>query len=277
MNFIGIADQNGKQHFWRCPEPEPIRHENCDRLQGLLHRMTNCRDALCKNSTSVGLEIRVAAAVLAGENNYARGIEHNQIVGKIRRLLVRPAVEPTLISYWQHLSAANLNAEQISAYLKKVSGEDVTERPLRSFGVMPTGIVVFEALEESRAWLAKIKVAANDAELRTATPFYAYVQTIMAHPFSDGNGRLARSILQATLGEFFGCRFPVIALAPAFYMHSEKLVEVFTRLTDTGAWADCYAQILQTLDLATSMTESLIGIANSVSQSQVHVRFEHGW
>lgn len=275
MNLVGGEGQQGDRYSWRCPAPEPLQHHHHERLQALLHRMRACGKSLDKMSTSVGLEMRVAAAMLARENNYAKGIECDYIINKIRNLLVRPAVEPTLISYWRYLSAANLEAKQISAYLKKVSGKHVTERPLRSFGVTPTGNVIFEPIDESEKWLDKIKVAANNPKLRTAMPFYAYVQTIMAHPFSDGNGRLARSILQASLGVICGFRFPVIALAPAFYMHIERLNIVLTRLTDTGEWAECYAQMLLTLELATSMTENLIGIANLGSQSQVRVRFEN--
>ena len=275
MRYTKGAKQRGERYVWRCPAPEPMRFENCERFEELLRRTKNCAEAMGKMSTSVGLEVRVAAALLAGENSYANGVEHDQIANKIRRLLVRPVIEPSLISYWQYLSAANLDAERIAAYLQMVSGESVTKRPSPSFSIVPSGIVVFETTEESEKWVAKIKIAAADPKLRTALPIYAYVQTIMSHPFADGNGRLARSILLASLGVLCGFRYPMLALAPAFYMHSESLNTAFTRLTNTGDWTDCYTQILQTLDLAASMTENLIDIAESGPRSHVRVRFQN--
>ena len=129
MRYTKGAKQRGERYVWRCPAPEPMRFENCERFEELLRRTKNCAEAMGKMSTSVGLEVRVAAALLAGENSYANGVEHDHIANKIRRLLVRPVIEPSLISYWQYLSAANLDAERIAAYLQMVSGESVTKRP----------------------------------------------------------------------------------------------------------------------------------------------------
>ena len=61
---------------------------------------------------------------------------------------------------------------------------------------------------------------------------YAYAQAIMAHPFSDGNGRFARLMVHAALARCTELRRPQIALAPAFYRRADEFERALTAPTN---------------------------------------------
>jgi Fic family protein len=77
---------------------------------------------------------------------------------------------------------------------------------------------------------------ANDPQLSTLLPAYAFARTIIAHPFPDGNGRLARALVHAALARTYDLNAPVLPLAPAFYMHAGKVALALRHLSDSGDW-----------------------------------------
>lgn len=115
----------------------------------------------------------------------------------------------------------------------------------------------FEPLAIAAQWLAKIRAAANLPELRAALPMFAFAQTIMAHPFSDGNGRFARLMVHAALARCAGLGRPGIALAPAFYRRADAIGAALTALGESGEWPPFNALFLSVLDDALALTGAL--------------------
>lgn len=116
--------------------------------------------------------------------------------------------------------------------------------------------VGFEPLPRARRWLADLRAAAADPALRAALPAYCFARTIMAHPFSDGNGRFARLMVHAALARAAGLDRPLIALAPAFYRRGRTLGVALTALAASGDLRPFNALFLSVLGGGIALTEA---------------------
>jgi Fic family protein len=118
------------------------------------------------------------------------------------------------------------------------------------------GDVHFAALEAAGDWLNKLSDAARTPSLRAVLPAYFFAETIMTHPFSDGNGRFARLMVHAGLAQSAGVTAPLIALAPAFYRHADALGAALNKLHFQADWAGFYGVFFSTLDDALRLTRA---------------------
>jgi Fic family protein len=84
-----------------------------------------------------------------------------------------------------------------------------------------------------------------------------FAQTVLTHPFSDGNGRFARLMVHAALARCAGLGGPTIALAPAFYRNAESLGAALTRVSDRGDWSALYRVFFSTFAEALAQTREL--------------------
>ena len=105
-----------------------------------------------------------------------------------------------------------------------------------SYGLWGKLTVRFEPAERARTWWDDIRSVAAKPELAPLLPSYAFARTIIAHPFPDGNGRLARALVHASLARTTNYPAPFLPLAPAFYLNAAKVAAALRRLSDTGDW-----------------------------------------
>ena len=96
--------------------------------------------------------------------------------------------------------------------------------------------VRFEPAEQARSWWLDIQAVAKSPELAPLLPAYCFARTIIAHPYPDGNGRLARALVHAALARTGNYAAPFLPLAPAFYMNAAKVAAALRQLSDTGDW-----------------------------------------
>jgi Fic family protein len=134
-----------------------------------------------------------------------------------------------------------------------LAGRKLAYRRSGARGLSVKGDVGFEPLEVASQWLAKIRQAATDPDLLPALPAYAFAQTIMAHPFSDGNGRAARVMVHAALARCVGLELPVVALAPAFYRSADSMASALHMLSDRCDWTEFYLMFLTVLEDAVAL------------------------
>jgi hypothetical protein len=105
-----------------------------------------------------------------------------------------------------------------------------------SHGLWDGGNVRFEPAERAKSWWDDIQGIAQKPDLAPLLPAYCFARTIIAHPYPDGNGRLARALVHAALARTREYRAPCLPLAPAFYMNGTKVAAALRALSDSGDW-----------------------------------------
>lgn len=176
---------------------------------------------------------------------------------KCQSLLVRPAIEPIACAYWQRFKSFDIDENTALIIASTLAGRRLVYRKGPATGRAAKSDVAFEPLDSAAQWLAKIRAAAARPELLAALPMFAFAQTIMAHPFSDGNGRFARLMVHAALARCAGLSRPEIALAPAFYRSADALGAALTALSESGEWRPFNALFLSILEDALALTGEL--------------------
>lgn len=181
----------------------------------------------------LGLEIRQAYDEV---RNISDSCKISNYKRKCIGLLFRPAIEVGILSYWEHLINADANIEVINKMVNIMVGHPVSISKWAMTIKSGKGRVVFESPEYSQNWISDIYNARKSGMPLHLLAIFAYTRTILAHPFSDGNGRLARAIFQIFMSESVGWKVPGIALAPATYKHIPLLQRSLKEVGTTNNW-----------------------------------------
>jgi hypothetical protein len=184
--------------------------------------------------STIGLELRVAFAVMG--TNGGSTADSSFWLRKCRELLLRPAVEPVLFAHWNKLKSFEMTEPEVASISSMLLGSKQKPRTKDCYGLWDGGNVRFEAAERARTWWTDIQKVASDPKLSAALPAYAFARTIIAHPYPDGNGRLARTLVHASFARTMGFPAPVLPLAPAFYLNAAKVALGLRELSETGDW-----------------------------------------
>lgn len=184
---------------------------------------------------SIGQELRVAFAAI-GKLLVARA-DNEFCLRKCRELLLRPSVEPLLLARWNQLKSFDMTEPQLASLCSLLCGGSKQQaRTKDSFGLWGDQTVRFEPADQAKSWWADIQSVARNAELSPLLPAYCFARTIIAHPYPDGNGRLARALVHAALARTIKYDAPFLPLAPTFYMNGTKVAAALRNLSDTGDW-----------------------------------------
>jgi len=241
---------------WTCPEIRPLTPQGLESATRLYADIAEDKTLPTGPIGSAGLELRVALMLMQEEERFSKP-DNSFWKRKCRSLFLRPAVEPIACAYWSRLVSFEIDDALALKMASAMAGQPLVYRKGAATGRSDNGDVQFGPLESARHWLAEITRIANTPELRTALPAYCFAQTIMTHPFSDGNGRFGRLMVHAALGRCAGLTGPKIALAPAFYRRGEALALALTALSQDGDWSEFNRVFLSALDDAVTFTRSL--------------------
>lgn len=204
---------------------------------------------------TVGLELKVALLAIGGVR--ADAADNDFWFRKCRELSLRPAVEPLLLAHWNKLKGFDMSEPQVAAFCSLLVGSKQAARTSDSYGLWEGSDIRFEPAERARSWWSDIQAVAQTAELRALLPFYSYGRTIIAHPFPEGNGRLARALLWAALAREIEICSPVLPLAPAFYKNAASVAQALMRLGRDGDWNELTMTLLGVLEDALAMLRKL--------------------
>jgi hypothetical protein len=180
---------------------------------------------------------------------------------KCRDLFVRPAVEPLLLAEWHKLESFEMTEPQLASLCSMLCGSKQEARARNSYGLWEGGDVRFEPPERARHWWDDIRAVVHTPELAPLLPAYAFARTIIAHPYPDGNGRLARALVHASLARTGGLNAPVLPLAPAFYMNGTKVAAALRELSSGGDWNQFNRTFHQVLETAVELSRAVRSIA----------------
>lgn len=197
---------------------------------------------------TIGNEIRLSF-LIAGNTSYAARTQDNDYwEKKCRALFLRPAVEPIILSYWERLVELDLDAKKAQKIVSALTVKEQVFRSAEGMGRSINGNVGFEPIGRARGWIDRLRAARLRPELASLMPMYTFASTIMAHPFADGNGRLARAMTLGALAKFAGWQMPIVPLAPSFYRYAEVLGRSLDGLTRSGDWTTYVTVFLDILD-----------------------------
>jgi hypothetical protein len=202
---------------------------------------------------TIGLELRVAFAMIG--KIIDSDADNPFWLRKCRELCVRPAIEPLVLAHWEKLISFGMSEPQVANFSSLLCGSKQRARTRNSYGLWEDGDVRFESAELARHWWEDIQSVANNQELAPLLPAYCFARTIIAHPYPDGNGRLARALVHAALARVAGLNAPALPLAPAFYMNGAKVALALRQLSETGDWQQFNAVFVRVIDDANCLAE----------------------
>lgn len=199
-----------------------------------------------------GLELKAANLIALDGHECHREI--------LQRFLSRPAFEPILLHMWKGLTTGRAEPEFLAKLASGFAGKSVglavgnmRTRP------SPTGKYTVYAPPEHRLRLTSAleENAALEHSSPLARAIIAFALTVICHPLTDGNGRVARAILLGSLARDRIINAPIVPLGPAFYLHGRLVGDALARLSDTGDWTAAVAELAQILTTACDLAEGV--------------------
>jgi hypothetical protein len=153
------------------------------------------------------------------------------------RFLTRPAVEPVLTRRWADLVGP------LDLHLASEIVGDLTGAPARPRGRFAASApdrngvrTVYAGLAHAEGWIDRIAAAEGVTHDPFARACHAYAEVALSHPFADGNGRLARVLLQRSLARSGMLGGPLLPLGPLIYRHHRPVIQALVTLGTTGRW-----------------------------------------
>lgn len=218
-----------------CPQVQPLidvaqRHQFEDALSARIFRGV---------STDRELERRLAHTLKA--EAFARGATKSSQA----RFDDRPATEPALRPLWPKLMGHTRIAD-IDNLLNALLGETSVHRQHRSTTRYAHDGTrsVFPPVHEARGWLGRIDASEGSETDPLAQACFAYAQTVLSHPYQDGNGRLARAMYQRSLGRSGLLSGPLLPLGPLVYANHRVHDRALQHLGSAGDWSPFVAVML---------------------------------
>lgn len=222
---------------WVCPPPAPHSPEWAKGLESLRAPYKLQSRAYSRLPAAFGLEIKAAYVAIQpatdlpeADNSYWRT--------KCQAVFTRPAIEPIIASFLEQENRAPMDRERALRTASVLAGYPIQYRKRAGTGRSMHGDIEFEPPASARQWLSDVLEVRQRENPVQNKAVYAFARTIMAHPFSDGNGRFARLLFATQLPEDLDLEvFPYLPLAPSFYRHAERVAAAISTLSQAGDWA----------------------------------------
>ncbi len=223
-----------------CPPLKPIDPKIIESIHKLYSDIQHYQSHQPNPITAIGLEQR--AALLALQGQMLRVVPDNESwKSKCQSLFVRPSLEPSVHLFRHSFDTNILDHDIVDRLVATLTGFNVKRRLGRSFGTSINGDVEFEDIGTSQNWITDCNSFQSLGFHSALRPYYAFIRTIFAHPYEDGNGRLARFIMLTGIANAVGSTAVYIPLAPAFYLNANQFVNSMRQLSLTGDWDDSIA------------------------------------
>lgn len=208
-----------------------------------------------------GLSLRVCGAVLNGaipEDDLVAHGHHSAGTGP-RPLLLRPAPEPIVHSYWGTLTRPQQSTADICqlASCLYTTGRELRKSPASSTGIPDEPITQFadaDSIERLLQQRRERRRAAGVSTLQWA--FLRFLDFNSIHPFSDGNGRTARALLMLDIGGGLGLCAPCLPFDPVVYLNSYGFTHYYRRLHVANEWQPFFGFFLDIVERTIGAAES---------------------
>lgn len=218
-----------------CPEPK-LGAEAPEHRQ-LLARIAAYAERAARSGpeTSFGLELR-AAFVLDRD---AKRETSAQSPPPYAEFFLRPAIEPILHSYFEHLRPGAIGPDAADNFLSCLHGAPITRRtgPCRIRPNAHGNFVEFPQADIARDYHRRLNRNLPTIEGALQRAAYAYAEVLLSHPYGDGNGRLARALILTCLAQDDRDRIPFLPPGPVFYAHAPAIAGALESLAVSANWS----------------------------------------
>lgn len=243
----------------RLPEfgsPTPEQRRASEGIQGRLSStLNNWTDPL----RAIGCEHRAAFVIASDESSCLDDVDARVDPRSIKKIFMRHPIEPIQISWHDWLTDFSLDEVQLLAFSSSIIGSQAAF----SSGIMGTHpgsgtkATLFAPLPRRSEWRERILDISkiDDPIFRGALYF---IETVYCHPLANGNGRLARSLMYASLAADGLLRGPFIPFAPVFWCEHHRIASAFKHSTiaqDANAIVDA---VMAAISFAVGFAESNI-------------------
>lgn len=160
------------------------------------------------------------------------------------RLEDRPSAQAAVVRAWAGLMGPT-RMDTMDALVTDQLGRDAVRRTHRSTTRYARDGTrsVFPPAEQAAGWLDRIERVERTHPHPFAMACFAYAQTVLSHPYQDGNGRLARAMYQRSLGRSGLLARPLLPLGPLVYANHRLHDRALQHLGMTGDW-DPFVEVM---------------------------------
>jgi len=223
--------------FLQCPE-FAIGASQTD-TAGTLRKVDKLNSVILRHEPaySFGFEIKLSHYLYSVKPNPGHASPE-----LTQKLFLRPAVEPLLYRYKDvRLDDFNhaLISQMVSLYYGALSR--VRDADAKSWTDESGNYVQFPPAEHARDYIDRIKITLDTIVDPIQASAYVIAETILSHPYPDGNGRLGRLLGLICLARFCGHSFLPVPLAPVILANYDKYILWLNSLSATGDWTSFVA------------------------------------
>lgn len=218
--------------FLKCPpfDAGSVQPDTAGTLRKIerLDRLVSSRGA----DYAFGFELRLSHHLYSVKRNPGHASPE-----LTQKLFLRPAVEPLLYRYKDVRVdglAHPLVNQMVSLYYGALAR--VRDADAKSWTDESGNYVQFPPAEYSRDYLDRIRSTLDPALDPIQASAYVVAETILSHPYPDGNGRLGRLLGLICLARFCGRSFLPVPLAPIILANYDKYILWLNSLSATGDW-----------------------------------------
>lgn len=169
-----------------------------------------------------------------------------------RKCYYRPCAEPYIVSYWDKFRARNISLVDASDLVSLLCGKRQSIRCRPIAGVAPDGSRFIFKDKPDSDWLHRVHEISRLGTFEAAAEIARHV--LWNHPFTDGNGRLARALFYLALVQGRWLEQPCLGLNGAFEVSGDALAYAFRRSIETGdrqGWCEAVENAVRlAIDLA---------------------------
>jgi hypothetical protein len=161
----------------------------------------------------------------------------------LRKFFLRPAVEPILFSWKEDLDPESAGHATVDQYVSSVSGllARVRDQDARSGKDERGNFAQFPDSDYAARYLKRIAAAVPTLAGPVRKAGYVFAESILSHPYLDGNARLGRGLALLTLSKYLG-GFTPLPLGPVLMAHNDRYIEALQSLAASGNWEEFFGQ-----------------------------------
>jgi hypothetical protein len=156
-----------------------------------------------------------------------------------RHRLNRPSPEATLAIYWPHFRQAALSSRAMDELASALLGQANKSRSGMIYGTANRYAIraCYPAPEIAAKWLNRVNNTRRKYKNQpVALAGINYAQTVLHHPYPDGNGRMGRAMIHAALAWSGTYHAPFLPVNAVFLFYRHSVILALEALSWSGDW-----------------------------------------